>query len=247
MNVAKCALITTAVLITDIAGASAANRTQVMTVAVDPSGVAKFTTGAPPVPSIEINGDVASPPLPFKTSMSIAATCDPSGSLSTDAAKELIGHIAAQEHYDANLLIAVAHAESRFHMEAVSPKGAIGLMQLLPATAVRFGVNPCDAADNVLGGIRYLKYLQSRYQNPLYVLAAYNAGEDAVDRNRGIPPFPETVSYVAQVLDAAYAWPTPGNETVATKSEQPPPNAKPGEHTNAWSQGFVMHVTSTEN
>jgi len=82
-------------------------------------------------------------------------------------------------------------------------------MQLMPETAGVSPVNPCDAADNVLGGIRYLRYLQSRYQNPLYVLAAYNAGEEAVDRNRGIPPFPETVAYVAQVLDAAYAWPTP--------------------------------------
>jgi hypothetical protein len=116
----------------------------------------------------------------------------------------------------------------------------------MPETAARFAVNPCDAADNVLGGIRYLRYLQSRYQNPLYVLAAYNAGEDAVDRNRGIPPFPETVAYVAQVLDAAYAWPTPGIET-ATKSDQPSPKAKPSEQPDAWSQGFVMHVTSTEN
>ncbi|MBZ5762291.1 lytic transglycosylase domain-containing protein [Rhizobium sp. VS19-DR104.2] len=235
-----------AILLTGFAGASAANRTQVQTVPVDPYGVVKVTPTPPASPSIEITGDVSSPPPSSRTAFSTAATCNASNSLSTDAARELISRVAAQEHFDANLLTAVAHTESRLHMDAVSPKGAVGLMQLMPETAARFGVNPCDAAANVLGGIRYLRYLQSRYENPLYVLAAYNAGEDAVDRNRGIPPFPETVSYVAQVLDAAYAWPTPGNEAAA-KSEQPSPKAKPSEQTDAWSQGFVLHVTSTEN
>ena len=242
MNVAKRAMITTAILLTGIAAVSAANRTQNLTVAVDPSGVAKVTTVPETGTSIESKGDAPSPLPPVTT----VTSCRVSNPLSTDAARELIGRVAAREQFDANLLTAVAHTESRFHMEAVSPKGAIGLMQLMPETAARFAVNPCDAADNVLGGIRYLRYLQSRYQNPLYVLAAYNAGEDAVDRNRGIPPFPETVDYVAQVLDAAYAWPTPGIAT-ATKSDQPLPKAKPSEQPDAWSQGFVMHVTSTEN
>lgn len=242
MTIAKRAMITTAILLTGIASVSAADWTQNLTVAVDPSGVAKVTTSSATGSSIEIKGDL-SIPLPPVTPV---ASCMISNPISTDAARELISRVAAREQFDANLLTAVAHTESRFHMEAVSPRGAMGLMQLMPETAARFAVNPCDAADNVLGGIRYLRYLQSRYKNPLYVLAAYNAGEDAVDRNRGIPPFPETVTYVAQVLDAAYAWPTPGNETVA-KSDQPSPKAKPSEHPDAWSQGFVMHVTSTEN
>ena len=246
MNVTKRGLTAIAVLLTGFAEATAANQGQVLTVSVDPSGVGKVTSTAPAVPSIEINGDMFGPSLPSKTVMSTAATCSAPNSLSTDAARELIGRVAAQEHFDANLLTAVARTESRFHMEAISPRGAIGLMQLMPETAARFAVNPCDAAANVLGGIRYLRYLQSRYENPLYVLAAYNAGEDAVDRNRGIPPFPETVSYVAQVLDAAYAWPTPRNETAA-KSDQPSPKVKPREQPDAWSQGFVMHVTSTED
>ena len=246
MNVTKRGLTAIAILLTGFAETTVANQSQVLTVLVDPSGVVRVTPTLPASPSIEITGDVSSPSLSSRTAFSTATICNASNSLSTDAARELVSRVAAQEHFDANLLTAVAHTESRFHMEAVSPRGAIGLMQLMPETAARFAVNPCDAADNVLGGIRYLRYLQSRYQNPLYVLAAYNAGEDAVDRNRGIPPFPETVSYVAQVLDAAYAWPTPGNETAA-KSEQPSPKAKPSEQTDAWSQGFVLHVTSTEN
>ena len=102
-----------------------------------------------------------------------------------------------------NLLRAVIVVESGFNSQAVSKRGAIGLMQLMPATASRFGVsNPFDPRENVHAGARYLKFLIDRFgQDIRLALAAYNAGEEAVDRNGGqIPPFTETMAYVPRVL-----------------------------------------------
>jgi soluble lytic murein transglycosylase-like protein len=102
-----------------------------------------------------------------------------------------------------NLLRAVIVVESGFNSRAVSKRGAVGLMQLMPATATRFGVsNPYDPKQNVHGGARYLKFLIDRFgQDIRLALAAYNAGEEAVDRNGGrIPPFTETMAYVPRVL-----------------------------------------------
>ncbi|HXR35656.1 MAG TPA: transglycosylase SLT domain-containing protein [Candidatus Binataceae bacterium] len=102
-----------------------------------------------------------------------------------------------------NLLRAVIVVESGFNSRAVSKRGAVGLMQLMPATATRFGVsNPYDPKQNVHGGARYLKFLIDRFGQDIHLaLAAYNAGEEAVDRNGGrIPPFAETMAYVPRVL-----------------------------------------------
>jgi soluble lytic murein transglycosylase-like protein len=104
---------------------------------------------------------------------------------------------------EANLLRAVIVVESGFNPRAVSKKGALGLMQLMPATAARFGAsNPMDPRQNVAAGARYLKFLMDRFgHNVRLALAAYNAGEEAVDRNGGqIPPFAETMAYVPRVL-----------------------------------------------
>jgi soluble lytic murein transglycosylase-like protein len=104
---------------------------------------------------------------------------------------------------EANLLRAVIVVESGFNPRARSRRGAVGLMQLMPATATRFGVsNPYDPRENVHAGARYLKFLIDRFgQDVRLALAAYNAGEEAVDRNGGrIPPFTETMAYVPRVL-----------------------------------------------
>jgi soluble lytic murein transglycosylase-like protein len=99
------------------------------------------------------------------------------------------------------LVKAVIHAESAFNPKAVSPKGAMGLMQLMPATAELLGVaKPFHANQNVHGGTRYLRSLHDRYGSWTHTLAAYNAGPTAVDHYRGIPPYDETRKYVKRVL-----------------------------------------------
>ena len=102
------------------------------------------------------------------------------------------------------LVSSVIEVESNYDPYAVSPKGAEGLMQLMPDTARRFGVtNSFDARQNIEAGVRYLKFLQDTFQDDRLALAAYNAGENAVTRYGGVPPYPETVGYVAKV-DAKY-------------------------------------------
>jgi soluble lytic murein transglycosylase-like protein len=115
----------------------------------------------------------------------------------------IIEQAAATAALEPNLLRAVIVVESGFNSRAVSKRGAVGLMQLMPATATRFGVsNPYDARQNVHAGARYLKFLMDRFGHDVRLaLAAYNAGEEAVERNGGqIPPFSETMAYVPRVL-----------------------------------------------
>ena len=102
------------------------------------------------------------------------------------------------------LVLAVMGIESSGNVDAVSSAGAVGLMQLIPATAERFGVtDSTDAAQNIRGGVAYLNWLMNEFdRDPLMVLAAYNAGEGAVKANAGIPPFAETRDYVPKVLAA---------------------------------------------
>ncbi|HEY0746797.1 MAG TPA: lytic transglycosylase domain-containing protein [Steroidobacteraceae bacterium] len=115
----------------------------------------------------------------------------------------IIEHAAVAAAIEANLLRAVIVVESGFNSRAVSKRGAVGLMQLMPATASRFGVlDPYDARQNVHGGARYLKFLMDRFGHDIRLaLAAYNAGEEAVVRNGGqIPPYSETMAYVPRVM-----------------------------------------------
>ena len=113
---------------------------------------------------------------------------------------------AADRHgIDRSLLAAVAKVESNFDPFALSPKGACGMLQLIPATARRFGVrNVFDPSQNIEGGARYLRWLLDRFSGDVELaLAGYNAGEGAVDRHGGVPPYRETQRYVVKVLDHA--------------------------------------------
>ena len=152
-------------------------------ISCDPSMVERF--GPDEVPIREPGAEASVPPDPAAP---FAAMIDTS---------------ADREGVDPRLVRAVIQIESAYQPKALSPKGAKGLMQLMPETARRYSVrNPYDPASNISAGIKHLRMLIERYgpeQLPL-VLAAYNAGEAAVDRFGGIPPFPETQLYVRQVL-----------------------------------------------
>ena len=117
------------------------------------------------------------------------------------ALRELAARIARRHRVDEALVLAVIEVESRYDAFAVSPRGAMGLMQLMPQTAARFAVgNAFNPVENLDGGVRYLKELLERYSGQVRLaLAAYNAGEQAVDRFGGIPPFRETEQYVVRV------------------------------------------------
>lgn len=116
--------------------------------------------------------------------------------------RTLAGRLARRHGVSEALVQAVIQVESRYDAFAVSPRGAMGLMQLMPKTAARFAVgNAFDPIQNVDGGVRYLRELLERYDGEVRLaLAAYNAGEEAVDRFRGIPPYRETRQYVAKIL-----------------------------------------------
>jgi soluble lytic murein transglycosylase-like protein len=115
---------------------------------------------------------------------------------------DMVSAASTRNNIDRDLILSVIRAESGFNPDAVSPKGAQGLMQLMPQTAARLGVqNALDPATNVEGGTRYLGQLLARYHNNvLLALAAYNAGPERVEQYRGVPPFRETRVYVTRII-----------------------------------------------
>ena len=116
--------------------------------------------------------------------------------------REIVREVSTEHGVDPRLVDAVVRVESAYNPRAVSHKGAQGLMQLMPATADRLNVeNPFDPEQNVRGGVRELDRLIDRYSGNLQLaLAAYNAGEGAVEKYRGIPPYRETRDYVARIM-----------------------------------------------
>ena len=116
--------------------------------------------------------------------------------------EQAVSRAAQQHHVQPALLLAVMKAESSFNPTVISKAGAVGLMQLIPETAIRHGVrNLYDANDNITGGAKHLRYLLDRFHgNIRLALAAYNAGEGKVDRYGQIPPYKETRDYVKKVL-----------------------------------------------
>jgi soluble lytic murein transglycosylase-like protein len=130
------------------------------------------------------------------------ATSDSAKSARAIPLNQVVKTASATYHLDPDLVNSVIHAESGFNPHAVSPKGARGLMQLMPATANQLGVNDAfDPQANVDGGSRYLRELLERYDFDLVkALAAYNAGPLRVEQYQGVPPFRETRAYVARIV-----------------------------------------------
>jgi soluble lytic murein transglycosylase-like protein len=137
---------------------------------------------------------------------SFAGFSRPSMSIDRDGAEKLVREAADRHHVDAALIRAVIATESNWNSGALSRRGAGGLMQLIPTTAQRFGASDLfNPQQNIDAGVRYLKTLLERYNGNLdLALAAYNAGEGAVDRAHGIPAFRETRNYVQKVQDAYF-------------------------------------------
>jgi hypothetical protein len=124
----------------------------------------------------------------------------PSASHTSPQVRAMVEETAKNLDVSPLLVDSVIQVESNYNPYAISPKGAQGLMQLMPATARRFGVkNSFDPQQNIEGGVRYLKFLQETFQDDRLAVAAYNAGEKAVTKFGNVPPYRETVDYVAKV------------------------------------------------
>ena len=156
-----------------------------------------------PPPSVEPGGS----PMPEADAVSPGGNEPPSArsSIPSDdrpALVDLATRVARDHDVDVDLVLAVIQVESGYNTRAISPKGAAGLMQLMPRTALRFDVfDPLDPEENVTGGVLYLKELLDRYSGEVRLaLAAYNAGEEAVERFGGIPPYRETIQYVERIV-----------------------------------------------
>ena len=116
--------------------------------------------------------------------------------------EEMIEAAAAKYSVDPNLVKAIATAESNWNQSAISPVGAIGVMQLMPETAATLGVDPYNEQQNIDGGTKYIRQLLDSFGgNVRHAVAAYNAGPGAVQRYGGVPPYSETQNYVGRVLD----------------------------------------------
>jgi len=160
----------------------------------------------------------ALPPPGFSAAQPRSAT-----SVIDQRMERIVRDAAARHDVDPALVKAVISTESGWNSQAVSRKGAVGLMQLIPGTAQRFGVNNSfDPAQNVEGGTTYLKSLLDRYNGDLSKsLAAYNAGEHAVDMRGGVPAYRETQQYVQKVTDAYFRPGSGRNSTLWSPPKAP--------------------------
>lgn len=155
------------------------------------------TAAAPPKPVDEVERLRKAADLLVQVNMALGEPQSPYG--------KIIYDVAIRHSINPHLVAALIHVESSFNPRAVSPKGACGLMQLLPETARRFGLTKkkdlYDPKKNLEAGVRYLKWLANRFGGDTQkILAAYNAGEGAVQRFGGIPPYQETQSYVQKIF-----------------------------------------------
>lgn len=163
-------------------------------------GAQKMLDYLPPVKKSGATLPVCAAPSPARTHYADRQlNAYPAGRQSIIA---MVRKLAPQYQVDPDLALAIISVESAFDSRAVSPKNAQGLMQLIPETARRFQVKDSfDPEENIKGGLAYLRWLLAYFKgNVAWVVAAYNAGEGAVEKYRGIPPYPETVNYVDKIL-----------------------------------------------
>jgi soluble lytic murein transglycosylase-like protein len=182
------------------------------------------------------SGDKATPtPVPAPASTEVQRPKAPSTGVDRTAEqyRPLVESISRRNGVDPNLIDAMIRTESNYNPWAVSPKGALGLMQLIPETGRRYGVsNFFDPEQNIEGGVRYMKYLLEMFDGNVDLsLAAYNAGENLVSRIQKIPPYAETRNYVRKIR-AAYTKPkapTPAitSNLKANSTAQPAPVVSP--------------------
>jgi soluble lytic murein transglycosylase-like protein len=180
-------------------------------------GTVKVTSDAP-APEVKTRvapGVIASASAAQATALAPSAS-QPFQSMPEPDVNQLIEEAASAYAVDPLLVRSVMGVESNFNPRAVSSKGAQGLMQLIPATARRFGVSDAfDTRQNIEGGVKYLRHLQDLFPSDLRLsLAAYNAGEGAVARFGGVPPFRETIDYVEKVKQR-YTQAQPLNKALA--------------------------------
>ncbi|MGP8246226.1 MAG: lytic transglycosylase domain-containing protein [Bryobacteraceae bacterium] len=183
------------VKVTSVVRADARTGKLVRNVVVTPRTVARQSV-APRAVAEAVVTPRQVPPLAAANAVSAGTSAGTGGNWN-----EKVAQIAAQHDLPVELLHSVIKVESNYNPYAVSPKGALGMMQLVPATAQRFGVNDVfDPVDNIEGGARYLRYLLDLYHGdyPL-ALAAYNAGEQAVAKYGSVPPYAETQTYLRLV------------------------------------------------
>ena len=152
------------------------------------------------VRSYEVEEYVAPVPVPAPEGVAAAEAFSAGIAPAPPTAVELADAAADRYGLPRELIRSVMAAESGFQPLAISPKGAIGLMQLMPGTALALGADPHDPAQNVDAGARYLRDLLEKYNYGLrHALAAYNAGPGAVDKYNGVPPYRETINYIGRI------------------------------------------------
>ena len=158
-------------------------------------------TGTMQFPSNQITEITLLPDLPSNPSLATPTKPAKPGPYSPAEFDEMLVQAAIQQGLEPEFVRSVARIESNLRQDAVSNKGAIGLMQLMPGTASVLGVDAHDAAGNVLGGAKFLRELLLKYNgDPALALAAYNAGPGAVQKYNGVPPYLETHRYIIRVL-----------------------------------------------
>lgn len=186
------------------------------------------------VPSLDVLAKQARAPKPVS----------PKVVAEREVVDQIVEEAAARHEVDPLLAKSVLAVESAYNQFATSSKGAMGYMQLMPGTAKQLGVqNAYDARQNIEGGVKYLRYLKSKFDDERLVLAAYNAGEGAVKKHGWIPPYPETIDYVYKV---GKRYGQASKEAARKKETAQTPGSKPEEKPAPQPEPRIAQVVDAE-